>query len=98
MRIELRQHENEHLHLADRPMSHAWRDHNAGARCHVHHIAVKLHLRARFALEKVVRLGETMVIVELRINRNVSDVDGGGKLRDVIKSPMRQAAGTFRSR
>ena len=78
-------------------MAHARWNHNAGARRHGHDLVAELHLCARFTLEKVVGLGEALVEMEFRVDRNIGDVYGRRKIGGAVKSPVRRTARTLRS-
>ena len=70
-------------------MACAGPDHNADARMNIQLVIVKLHLGTRLAFQKVVRFGEPFVIVELAVQRDLGDMQGARKIRDLLEGSPR---------
>src|SRR5439155_8651839 len=77
----------------DRSVPRAGSNHDAGARANIEHLLIELHLRPRLALQEVIRLRQSLVIVQAVVQRDLRHVDRAGEILDVCQPAASGATG-----
>ncbi len=94
--IKFRQDDDQYPHPTDRPVPHTRSDHDAHADVDRNGFVVQLHASVLSAFQKVIRLGECLVIMEPCFLGDVRDVQRCGIVADVREGSTSRTARTGR--
>lgn len=90
--IKLGQHDNQHLHLTDGPVTDTGTNHDTGPRMHIEDFVIELHLSILAAFQEVISFCQFLVIVKPGILGDICHVNGAREIGDVRKRAPRCAA------
>ena len=92
--VEFGQHDDQHLHFANRSVPRARSNHHAHAWMHIDQLFIQLHLGIRRTFEEVVGFRQPLVIVQTSFGRDLGDVNRAREISDVGKRSPRASTRT----